>query len=106
MFILIFNLYHHLSNYQESYVLLADVKPSNILCNYKKIDIQEGDTGIRFSQVLLADFGSCVPATFDYANDGDIIGASIFRSPEANFRLPWGQSADIWSFGTTVRHDG
>jgi hypothetical protein len=59
--------------------------------------------GIRFSEVLLADFGACVPVTSDYANDGDLIGASMFRSPEANLRLPWGQSTDIWSFGTTVR---
>jgi casein kinase II subunit alpha len=34
--------------------------------------------------------------------DGPHIGAAIFRSPEAMMQLRWGQSTDIWSFGTTV----
>jgi len=34
--------------------------------------------------------------------DGPHMGAAIFRSPEAMMQLRWGQSSDIWSFGTTV----
>lgn len=78
------------------------MKPSNILCNYKKGENQESDTSIRFSNVRLADLGSCVPETSAYATEGDVIGAGIFRSPEANLSLPWDKSTDVWSFGTTV----
>lgn len=33
---------------------------------------------------------------------GHVIGAHMFRSPEAMLSLRWGTPTDIWSFGTTV----
>jgi serine/threonine protein kinase len=81
---------------------LSDIKPSNILCNFNPPDVAQAHPTNRFSDVLLADFGSCVPATSDYAEQGDLIGAAMFRSPEANLHLPWGPSTDIWSFGAMV----
>jgi len=38
----------------------------------------------------------------DLKEDGDVIGAAIFRSPEAMLNLRWGIPTDIWSFGATV----
>lgn len=74
---------------------LADIKPDNILVNY-------GNTGARFTDVQLADFGSTVYSESAYAKDGDLIGAPIWRSPEAQLRISWGTSTDIWSFGALV----
>jgi len=34
--------------------------------------------------------------------EGHLVGAPIFRSPEGMFNLRWGTATDIWSFGTTV----
>lgn len=79
-----------------------DIKPSNILCNYRSTKAPAADPATRFSEIMLADLGSCVPATSIYAKEGDGIGAAIFRSPEASLHLPWGPSTDIWSFGATV----
>ncbi len=36
------------------------------------------------------------------SEEGHIIGAAIFRSPEAMLNLRWKASTDIWSFGATV----
>ena len=33
---------------------------------------------------------------------GHIIGAAIFRSPEAMLNLKWGTAKDIWSFSAIV----
>ncbi|GAB1197174.1 hypothetical protein APSETT444_006465 [Aspergillus pseudonomiae] len=74
---------------------IADIKPDNILVNYGR-----GTT--RFKSVQLADCGSTVPADSAYAKDGDLIGAPIWRSPEAHLRLSWGTATDIWSFGATL----
>ena len=38
-----------------------------------------------------------------FAKDCDIIGAPIWRSPEAQLQVGWGTPTDIWSFGTVVR---
>ncbi|KAE8384375.1 kinase-like domain-containing protein [Aspergillus alliaceus] len=73
----------------------ADVKPDNILINY-------GPGDIRFKDVQLADCGSTVPADSAYALDGDLIGAPIWRSPEAHLRIRWGTATDIWSFGALL----
>lgn len=73
----------------------ADIKPDNILVNY-------GQGDIRFTDVQLADCGSTVPSDSPYAKDGDLIGAPIWRSPEAQLRIGWGTPTDIWSFGTLV----
>ncbi|KAJ5799716.1 kinase-like protein [Penicillium psychrosexuale] len=75
----------------------TDVKPDNILVNYGT-EVE----GVRFTDVQLADFGSTVPATSKYATDSDLIGAPIWRSPEAHLRIGWGTLTDIWSFGTIL----
>lgn len=75
----------------------VDVKPDNILVNY-------GDGPTRFSEVKLGDCGDTyrVDPNADPKEDGHIIGAAIFRSPEAMLNLRWGTPTDIWSFGATV----
>ena len=77
----------------------TDIKPDNILVNY-------GTGSSRFLDVQLADFGDVTridPKTYlKVGIDGPHMGAAIFRSPEAMMQLRWGQSTDIWSFGTTV----
>ncbi|QKX54789.1 uncharacterized protein TRUGW13939_01878 [Talaromyces rugulosus] len=45
---------------------------------------------------------STVPSESSYAKDGDLIGAPIWRSPEAQLRLSWDTSTDIWSFGALL----
>ncbi|KAB8257634.1 kinase-like domain-containing protein [Aspergillus pseudonomiae] len=80
--------------YEQNFVH-TDIKPNNILVNYGR-----GTT--RFKSVQLADCGSTVPADSAYAKDGDLIGAPIWRSPEAHLRLSWGTARDIWSFGATL----
>jgi serine/threonine protein kinase len=73
----------------------TDVKPSNILVNYKTSrPVDPSDDYVRFV--------STIPADSRHARDGDAIGTPIFRSPEASLRLPWGTATNIWSFGTTV----
>lgn len=75
----------------------SDIKPDNILVNYRT-----GPGSIRFTDVQLADYGCTVPATSRYAKDGDLIGAPLWRSPEAHLGIGWGTSSDIWSFGAMV----
>ncbi len=73
---------------------MADVKPDNILVNYSK-------NGSRFSDVKLADCGDS--RHVDSIVEEHVIGAPIFRSPEAILNLIWGPSTDIWSLGATAR---
>ena len=73
---------------------MIDVKPDNILVNYD-------GSGSRFSDVKLADCGDCTHV--DSVVEEHIIGATIFRSPEAMLNLIWGPPTDIWSLGATVR---
>ncbi|PYI29075.1 putative serine/threonine protein kinase [Aspergillus indologenus CBS 114.80] len=73
----------------------TDIKPDNILVNY-------GSDGSRFKDVQVADCGSTVSADSAHAKDGDLIGAPIWRSPEAHLRIGWGPATDIWSFGATL----
>ncbi|KAF9253489.1 hypothetical protein DTO027I6_5923 [Penicillium roqueforti] len=75
----------------------TDVKQDNILVNYGT-EVE----GVSFTDVQLADFGSTIPATSKYAYDENLIGAPIWRSPEAHLRIGWGISTDIWSFGTML----
>jgi serine/threonine protein kinase len=80
-----------------------DIKPNNVLCNLKSEEgVNKDESDIRFSEVLLAEFGNCVPSNSNYAKEGQPIGAAIFRGPEANLKLPWGIPTDIWSFGAMV----
>lgn len=81
--------------YETNLGRVPDVKPDNVLVNY-------GSRDHRFTDVQLADMGSTVPATSAYAKDGDMIGAPIWRSPEAHLQIGWGTPTDIWSFGALV----
>lgn len=82
----------------------TDVKPDNILVNYSVDNSSES----RFRGVALGDCGDVhrVDLNADprdmFKEDGQIIGAAIFRSPEAMLNLRWGTATDIWSLGTTV----
>ncbi|KAF2225503.1 kinase-like domain-containing protein [Elsinoe ampelina] len=73
----------------------TDVKPSNIL-----VDLDPDSD--RITNVQLADLESTVPQDSKYAIEGDPIGTSMFRSPEAALQMRWGQPTDVWSFGTTM----
>ena len=61
-------------------IILVDIKPNNILVNY-------GSSPFRFDDVQLADFGDVSRIDpKDYLKvglDGPLMGAVIFRSPEA-----------------------
>jgi serine/threonine protein kinase len=76
--------------------LCSDIKADNILVNYG-----QGDT--RFSEIQLADLGNTVRADSQWAKDCDMIGAPVWRSPEAQLQIGWGTPTDIWSLGTAVR---
>ncbi|KAB8079449.1 kinase-like domain-containing protein [Aspergillus leporis] len=73
----------------------TDIKPDNILVNYGRGDV-------RFTDVQVADCGSTVSSDSAYAKDGDLIGAPIWRSPEAQLQIGWGTPTDIWSFGALL----
>lgn len=73
-----------------------DIKPNNILVNY-------GHDSARFSEVQLGDLGdACIIDPNADPLQGHVIGAAIFRSPEAMLNLRWKAPTDIWSFGATV----
>lgn len=78
---------------------IPDVKPDNILIN-------NSSGPRRFREVELGDCGdACLVNPKHHLKLGDsghMIGAHIFRSPEAMLNLRWGTATDIWSFGTTV----
>ena len=75
----------------------SDIKPDNILVNY-------GIGSDRFRDVQLGDCGDAFQVDPEASpfEEGHIIGAAIFRSPEAMLNLRWRSPTDIWSFGTTV----
>ncbi|KAJ9318540.1 hypothetical protein DTO271D3_1202 [Paecilomyces variotii] len=54
------------------------------------------------TDIQIADCGSTVHWDSTYANDCDLIGAPIWRSPEAQLRIRWDTSTDIWSFGALL----
>lgn len=75
---------------------IIDVKPNNILVNY-------GRDSARFDDVQLGDCGdTCMIDPNADPLEGHVIGAAIFRSPEAMLNLRWKAPTDIWSFGATV----
>ena len=76
---------------------ITDIKPDNILVNY-------GSDTARFSEVQLGDCGdACMVDPNADPLEGHVIGAAIFRSPEAMLNLRWQAPTDTWSFGATVR---
>ncbi|KAL8817528.1 MAG: hypothetical protein Q9191_008131 [Dirinaria sp. TL-2023a] len=77
----------------EEGIVHTDVKPDNILVNH-------GDGGSRFGDIKLADCGDSTH--IDSVVEEHIIGATIFRSPEAMLNLVWGTPTDIWSLGATA----
>ena len=73
----------------------TDIKLNNVLINHE-------NGASRITEVKLAD---CETAALMDANKsiaGGLIGAAMFRSPEAFFRRGMGSATDIWSFGTMV----
>lgn len=77
-------------------LLSLDVKPDNILVNH-------GQAREKYSKIVLSDNGDSVYLpSLPASEEGHIIGAHIFRSPEAMLNLKWGPATDIWSLGTTV----
>ncbi|MCJ1245183.1 hypothetical protein MMC30_002384 [Trapelia coarctata] len=77
----------------ENNIIHADMKPDNVLVN-------PSDGSTRFTTVKLADFGDSMHV--DDIEEGHLVGAPIFRSPEGMLNLRWGTATDIWSFGTTL----
>ncbi|EXJ86240.1 STE/STE20 protein kinase [Capronia coronata CBS 617.96] len=73
----------------------TDIKPSNVLFNYK-------DGSNRFGDVQLADFESAVHKDTSHAQNGEPIGTPMFRSPEAHLQMRWDTATDIWSFGALL----
>ena len=72
---------------------IIDIKPDNLLVNY-------GCGSARFSEVQLGDCGdTCMVDPNADPFEGHVIGAAIFRSPEAMLNLRWKAPTDIWSFG-------
>ncbi|PGH11507.1 hypothetical protein AJ80_07073 [Polytolypa hystricis UAMH7299] len=67
--------------HEEGYVH-TDVKPDNIFVNY-------GTGSDRFMEVELGDYGDVyhIDPNVNQEEDGHIIGATIFRSPEAMMNL-------------------
>ncbi|EPE24109.1 Protein kinase-like (PK-like) [Glarea lozoyensis ATCC 20868] len=73
----------------------TDIKIDNVLVNY-------GKGASRFTDVELADCGNTVHISSPFANDCDVIGAPVWRSPEAQLQISWGTPTDIWSLRTLL----
>ncbi|KAF4624047.1 hypothetical protein G7Y89_g14130 [Cudoniella acicularis] len=80
--------------HEDNYVY-SDIKPDNVLVNY-------GQGDICFTDIQLADCRNTVRVNSVFAKHRDIIGAPIWRSPEAQLQIGWGTATDIWSFGTML----
>ncbi|KAK3178844.1 hypothetical protein OEA41_000981 [Lepraria neglecta] len=91
------NLLEALAALHENGFVHTDIKPNNVLVNY-------GGASARFSEVQLGDCGDAYrfKPKADPLEEGHVIGAAIFRSPEAMLNLGWGPPTDIWSLGTTL----
>ncbi|KAL9124905.1 MAG: hypothetical protein Q9217_005817 [Psora testacea] len=72
----------------------TDIKPDNILVNH-------GINSTQFSEVQLGECGDTYRFSpmADPFEEGHLIGATIFWSPEAMLNLRWGPPTDIWSLG-------
>ncbi|KAL9128235.1 MAG: hypothetical protein Q9217_003051 [Psora testacea] len=75
----------------------VDIKPDNVLVN-------NGTAPDRFNEVQLGDCGDAfmIDPNASPFEEGHVIGAAIFRSPEAMLNLRWRAPTDIWSFGATL----
>ncbi|EPE26520.1 Protein kinase-like (PK-like) [Glarea lozoyensis ATCC 20868] len=74
----------------------TDIKPDNILINCYS-------ASHRIKDVVLADYGdACLLNDLKPEGNEHIIGAHMFRSPEAMLNMRWGTATDIWSFGATL----
>ncbi|KAK5711485.1 hypothetical protein LTR17_018360 [Elasticomyces elasticus] len=75
----------------------TDIKPDNILLDFDA-------NGTRVVEAKLADCGDAcnVGLETDPRGTAHVIGAAIFRSPEALLGLKWSTPTDIWSFGATL----
>ncbi|EPE32179.1 Protein kinase-like (PK-like) [Glarea lozoyensis ATCC 20868] len=78
--------------HEDGYVH-TDIKLDNILVNYA-----QGSS--RFAEIQLTDLGNTVRADSKWAKECDMIGAPVWRSPEAQLQIGWGSPTDIRSFGT------
>lgn len=90
--VLLHFLLQHTGPYQDSTI---DIKLDNVFVNY-------GTGDNRFTDIQLGDCGNTVPEDSPWAKDCDMIGAPIWRSPEAMLQIGWGTPTDIWSFGAMV----
>ncbi|RMZ85263.1 hypothetical protein DV738_g379, partial [Chaetothyriales sp. CBS 135597] len=86
-----------LSSLHEDGIVHTDVKPNNILLDFDK-------DGTKVVEAKLSDCGDAWNIGHDInpKGEGHIIGAAIFRSPEAMLQLRWATPTDIWSFGATL----
>ncbi|KAL9126242.1 MAG: hypothetical protein Q9217_004675, partial [Psora testacea] len=73
----------------------TDIKLNNVLINH-----ENGAT--RITEVKLADCETAALMDENKSIAGELIGAPMFRSPEAFFRRGMGPATDIWSFGTML----
>lgn len=74
-----------------------DIKLDNVLVNYGGNSHEN-----RFTDARLADLENTVHIESEFCRNRDLIGASFWRSPEAQLGLQWGPATDIWSLGTLV----
>ncbi|KAK4979606.1 hypothetical protein LTR28_003707 [Elasticomyces elasticus] len=109
------NILEALKSLHEEGIAHTDVKPDNILLNFSNdgarvVDAKLADCGKEpdISTSLAADLckgfaGDAwhVGHDVDPKWEGHIIGAAIFRSPEAMLQMRWATPTDIWSFGAT-----
>ncbi|TKA76808.1 hypothetical protein B0A49_00544 [Cryomyces minteri] len=91
------NILEALKSLHEEGIAHTDVKPDNVLLNFDS-------DGARVVEAKLADFGDAwdVGHDVDPKGEGHIIGAAIFRSPEAMLQMRWATPTVIWSFGATL----
>lgn len=96
---------------------VQDIKPDNILLNFDTngtvVEAKLADCGkhrttcssdcerAKLMPYLIGDVCN-VDLNKDPRGTAHMIGAAIFRSPEALLGLKWSTPTDIWSFGATV----
>lgn len=78
--------------HEDGYVH-TDVKPSNILVNYK--DGKDQTSEVRFSDVQLSDFEGSYHQESEWAKSATPIGAPMWSSPEVLMEIPWNTATDI-----------